>query len=69
MSLKKVRWQDWSGEFAYAPPLRDAVVNTDEIVSVTPTESRGEGPWVKLKLRDGSTMTCRGTPDDFLEQT
>lgn len=68
MSLKMVRAQDWSGNFAYAPPLVETALNTDEIISVMPCDSRGSGPWVKVKMRDGQTFTCQGTPQDFIEK-
>jgi hypothetical protein len=29
--LIKVKAQDWSGDFAFAPPTREMLVNTDEI--------------------------------------
>ena len=64
--LIKVKYQNWSGNFAYAPPVEDAVINTEEIVNATPTESRGSGPWTKVKFRDGSTMTIQGNPDQLL---
>jgi hypothetical protein len=67
MSLKKVKMLDWSAQFAYAPPQVDAVVNTEEIVRVAPSEGRGSGPFVTIKFRDGSTMQCVGTPEDFCD--
>jgi hypothetical protein len=66
MSLHKVQAQDWKGNFAYAPPVVDALVNTDHVVRVVPTESRGPGPWVSVVLVDGATLICRGTPETFL---
>jgi hypothetical protein len=65
--LVKARYQDWDGNFSYAPPLCDVALNTDDIITVKPTESRGSGPWVSVKMRDGQTLTCKGTVDDFLE--
>jgi hypothetical protein len=65
--LKNAEYQDWSGNFSYAPPLRDIVLNTDDIITVKPTESRGSGPWVSVKMRDGQVLTCKGTVDDFLD--
>lgn len=64
--LIKVRKQDWSGNFSYAPPLVDAVINTDEVVEAYPTESRGAGPFVKVKFKDGSTITIQGNVDQLL---
>lgn len=66
MSLKAIRVQDWSAEFAYAPPLRDAVINLDEVVDAVPCESRGSGPWMKVKFRDGSSHIAQGRPSDLL---
>lgn len=66
--LIKVKRQDWYATFAYAPPLVDAVINTDEVVSAVACESRGEGPFVQVKFRDGSKMVIRGTPDDLLSR-
>lgn len=63
--LIKVRRQNWNADFAYAPPTEEAVVNTDEIVSAVPAESRGVGPFTLVKFRDGSTMTVEGTPAQF----
>ena len=64
--LMKAQYQDWSGSFAYAPPLRDIALSTEDIISVKPTESRGSGPWVTVKMRDGQVFTCKGTVDDFI---
>ncbi len=64
-TLKLVKYQDWSAEFAYAPPLVDATINLDEVVSVTPCDSRGEGPFVRVKLTTGDSLICRGVPADF----
>jgi hypothetical protein len=63
--LIKVRRQNWQANFAYAPPTEDAVINTDEVASAFPTESRGEGPFVQVRFRDGSSMTVLGTVDQF----
>lgn len=64
--LKRVERLDWSGNYGYAPPRDFAVINLDHVVSVTVTEARGCGPFVLVKLVDGMSMTCVGTPDDFL---
>jgi hypothetical protein len=64
--LRRVKCQDWNAQFAYAPPVVDAVVNTDHIVSAVPTDSRGSGPWTKVSFVDGRTLTCQGTPETFL---
>lgn len=67
MPLMKVKYQNWLGNFSYAPTLEDGVINTDEVTRVVPCDSRGEGPWVKVYFRDGESMICRGTVDDFVE--
>jgi hypothetical protein len=67
MALKIVQSQDWSGNFAYAPPLKDTVLNTDDIISVRECESRGSGPWVSVTMRNGEKFTVKGTPQDFVE--
>lgn len=64
--LKILKAQDWSGNFAYAPPLRDLLVNTDHVVSAQVCESRGAGPWYSLKLIDGKVHTVQGHPSDLL---
>lgn len=64
--LIKVRFQDWSSDFTYAPSTREAVLNTDHIISVTPCESRGAGPFVRVRMLDDQSLICVGTPSDFL---
>ncbi len=64
--LIKVRRQNWDATFAYAPPLEDAVINTDEVVSAVPVESRGVGLFMSVRFRDGTSMTVQGRPDDLL---
>lgn len=66
--LKSVKYQDWNASFSYAPPLRDAVINTEELVSAVTTDSRGSGPWMRLSFRNGETMTVQGTPLDLCEK-
>ena len=66
--LIKVRRQDWSGTFAYAPPLEDAVINTDDVRQAYRTDSRDNGPWTKVEFRDGSTCTIHGLPDQLLDE-
>ena len=63
--LIKVERQDWGANFAYAPPLVEAVINTDDIVTAVPCESRGVGPFMKVKFRNGDEMIIRGKPSDL----
>ena len=64
--LKKVKYLNWSGNFAYAPPQEDCIINTDEVISVVPTEARGSGPFMLVKMSDGSKLTLVGVPEDLL---
>jgi hypothetical protein len=64
--LKKVEMLDYDAPTAYSPPAVTAVINTDEIVSVKPTDARGVGPFVFIKFKDGTSMTVRGNIEDFL---
>jgi hypothetical protein len=66
MPLKKVQRLNFSGNYAYAPPVEEAVINTDHITSVVPTEARGQGPFVLIRFTDGSTHVCVGCPEDFV---
>lgn len=61
--LVRVRRQNWEANFAYAPPLEDAVINTREVVWAVPTQSRGEGPFTLIRFRDGTSMIVKGTPE------
>lgn len=65
MNLKKCLVQDWSGSFAYAPPLKDAVINLDEVSTIQETDSRGCGPWVRVTMRNGDRFIVQGVPADF----
>lgn len=67
MPLIRVKAQDWSGDFAFAPPTVDTLVNTDEVQSVMPCESRGTGPFVRVRFRDGKELICVGVVMDFLK--
>jgi len=64
--LIKVRYQDWESPFAYAPSTAEAVINTDHIISVKPCESRGAGPFVRVRMIDDQSLICIGRPSDFL---
>lgn len=65
--LIAVKAQDWKAEFTYAPPLVDVLINPDDILMVSPTESRGAGPFCKLKLRSGDELIVHGAPLDVLK--
>ncbi len=64
--LIKVKRLNYNGNYAYAPPQEDAVINTEEIVSAVPTEARGEGPFLLVHFTTGDTMTMVGTLDMLL---
>jgi hypothetical protein len=63
--LMKVKRQDWDAQFGYAPPRVDAVLNTEDVVSAVPCESRGQGPWMRVTFRSGAEWIVWGTPDDL----
>jgi hypothetical protein len=65
MPLIRVKAQDWSGNFAFAPPTRESLVNTDDVQSVRPCESCGIGPFFKIRFRDGTELICEGTINDY----
>ncbi len=65
--LKKVKYQNWNARFAYAPPLEDLVINTEEIVHAEPCKSRGVGPFVKITFRYGGEKIVQGTVEDLLK--
>lgn len=67
MALIKVRMVDYSQNYSYAPPQEDAILNTEEIVSAVPTEARGDGPFLRVNLKDGTRMVIVGTVDDVLQ--
>lgn len=64
--LIKVKYLDYDKPCAYAPPQEDAILNTDDVVSAVPTEARGSGPFLRVNLRDGTSITIVGTPDTLL---
>lgn len=66
--LIKVKRQDWYATFAYAPPLVEAIINTGDVVSATPCESRGVGPFMTVTFRDGKQWIVQGVPDDLLRK-
>jgi hypothetical protein len=66
MALMKVRRLNFDFTTAYAPPQEDAVLNTEDVVSVVKTEARGSGPFLYVQLRTGNDMTIVGDVDGFL---
>ncbi len=64
--MKLLRTQDWSGDFAYAPPLRDTVINLDDVASAVECDSRGSGPWMRVTLRSGGSFVAQGRPSDLV---
>lgn len=67
--LKKVKLLDYHGNYAYAPPAVDSIVNTDDITSAKPCEARGIGPFLSIKFKDGRTETMVGTIEELLDET
>lgn len=70
MTLRKVEFIDRSGNYAYAPPTREAVINLDEIISIkeiAPENTRSSYPLVRIRFRDGSLLDVVGQPIDFVE--
>jgi hypothetical protein len=66
MSLKKVEILDYSASYSYSPPVKDSVVNTEQIVSAVPCESRYCGKTMQVNFVDGSHLTVVGSPEDLL---
>ena len=64
--LKKILIQDWKADFAYAPPTRESVINTDDVQNAMPCESRGCGPWMKITFRNGNHVIAHGRPEDLI---
>lgn len=66
--LKLVKRLAYEKPHTYAPLQEDAVVQTNDIVSVTiSSDDRGSGPFVRISLRDGTSLACVGRPEDFAE--
>jgi hypothetical protein len=64
--LKQIRVLDYSGNYSYAPPTVDALVNTEEIVSAVPCASRRSEETMRLRMTDGSCLIAVGVPADLL---
>jgi hypothetical protein len=65
--LKAMRAQDWNASFSYAPPLVDIVINTDHVVDATACDSRGSGPWMRVRMSDGKQHIVKGLPEELLK--
>lgn len=68
--LMAVTHIDYRGNYAFAPPTDEAVINLDEIVAITtirPENTRSSYALVKVRFRDGSTLDVIGKPSDFME--
>lgn len=69
MALMAVRVLDWDASFPYAPPSRDAVINTDEVVSavaIDPSRTRCSSPTMRVAFRDGHAHEVIGRPEDLV---
>ena len=67
--LKKVKAQDYTQDYAYAPHVVEMLLNTDDIVSIQPTDARGSGPWLRVSMRNGKWFNVEGTIADFATPT
>lgn len=69
-SLRKVEFIDRSGNYAYAPPSREAVINMDEVVSIVPIppeNTRSSYALVHIRFHDGSSLDVIGKLSDFVD--
>lgn len=64
----KVKKLDYEAPCTFAPLQVDTLINSDDVITATPTEARGEGPFLHLEMRDKRFMTIVGTVDSFLKQ-
>ena len=67
--LKKVWVVDWDASFDFAPPSRESVINTEHVVSAVPvdeTRSRVNGPSMRVRFADGSSLHVKGKLEDLL---
>jgi hypothetical protein len=65
--IKVFKAQDWNASFAYAPPLVDKAVNLDEVSTAQVCDSRGEGPWMNVRMRNGESFIAQGRPQDLVQ--
>lgn len=66
--LIKVRFYDWDADFAFRPPLKDAIINTEQIIDVREGVCNRCGPIIKVWLTEKRYMSCDGNIEDFLEK-
>lgn len=67
--LKLVKFINYSGNYAYAPPDSEAVINTEEIIQVVPQKLaiRPTENIVRIYFRTRPWMDVIGKPSDFIE--
>jgi len=65
MAFRLFQIQNWSGSFEFAPPLVEKAVNLDEVSTVQQCDSRGAGPWVRVRMKNGEVFIAQGSPKDF----
>ena len=66
MPMIELQMQDYDAIFAYVPPVRSVVVNSEDISTVVAVESPGSGPWARVTMRSGKSMVVRGTPLEIM---
>lgn len=64
--LKGIKALDYKASYAYAPPVVDAVINTDDVQTAIPCDARCSEPTMRIRFRDGSTVVAIGKPADLL---
>lgn len=66
MVLVKARFYDWDASFSFTPPLRDVLINTEDIASVCEYDSSRCERGVMVKMKSGGRYHCCGSVDQFL---
>ena len=69
MPLMAVRVIDWSASFSFAPPSREAFINTDDVVTavaIDPSRTRCMEPTMSVVFRDGQRHEIIGRPSDLV---
>lgn len=70
--LKKMNALDFGADYAFSPPDREVLINTDEIVTVVQLQ-RGshrrsvEEDLMQVKMKDGKILIVLGVIDDLLK--
>jgi hypothetical protein len=67
MPLIRVEMLNFHVPNAKNPSSVEAVINTDHIVLMIPSEPPGNGPIVRVSLVGGNGLDCRGTVAEILE--